>query len=307
LGWEKIGEKAFELKKNITNDKKYLAKFDILFQNLDSDKIVIDEAYAIYNLTLLSAFRSNRQIISTRHSNTPGLFQKSDWKDDKSCEEQRNWVYSKYKERVDTYDWNKNLELPIIPAIHGTDEKIAWNICAAGFAALSTLDAGFYGKGIYFSSSCLYTVPYYGTKAVPTILICLLTLGNVRPVIESRENKKGFLGVNIDPGYQSHFVVCKKDGNISPITNKRWYDEIVISAEAQILPIFIIHVQRKCLPLLIANFQREIPDEMSGMGDIQVIEEGFQRGTEEGDKRTIEEGDKRVIEGDKRRIVFDEE
>jgi len=68
---------------------------------------------------------------------------------------------------VTSYTWNSHkTEVPIIPAAHGTDLVVAKQICSSGFAALSSLDAGFYGKGIYFSSSCMYTTPYFATKKI---------------------------------------------------------------------------------------------------------------------------------------------
>jgi hypothetical protein len=34
-------------------------------------------------------------------------------------------------------------------------------ICGTGFANLSSLDDGFYGKGIYFTTYALYALPYF--------------------------------------------------------------------------------------------------------------------------------------------------
>jgi hypothetical protein len=257
-GWKIIDNTSTQhLSKKITTDKRYMAKFDSIFVYLEGDQINFKEVYAVYNITLLSAFSSQYSIISTRHKDSPAIFCKQNWKE--SQFEHRAWVYSKYSKRVSTFDWNRSTELPIIPAVHGTDKIIAWNICASGFAALSALDSGFYGKGIYFTSSCLYAVPYFASKKNPTILVCLLIAGNVRPIIESRDGTDSFMGVAIDPGYQSHYVCCKRDGLICPINFEKYYDEIVISQEGQIVPIFVVHVDKSCLPSLISKFQRELP------------------------------------------------
>lgn len=48
----------------------------------------------------------------------------------------------------------------------GLDLMVAEKICENGFAALSSLDAGYYGKGIYFTSSVLYTLPYMASRAM---------------------------------------------------------------------------------------------------------------------------------------------
>lgn len=43
---------------------------------------------------------------------------------------------------------DENQLVQIIPALHGTPSlEIAWKIAETGFAALSTTDAGFFGKG----------------------------------------------------------------------------------------------------------------------------------------------------------------
>jgi hypothetical protein len=122
------------------------------------------------------------------------------------------------------------------------------------------------------------------------------------------------MGTAIDSGYQSHYVCCKKDGAICPIDYEDWYDEIVIAAEAQIVPIFVIHVDRSCLPALIAKFQREIPSEKNAKiskasrtetvnGRELVIEtDGGEE--EEEDKRQIEDGGTRLLDIEDDYVTF---
>jgi hypothetical protein len=40
--------------------------------------------------------------------------------------------------------------------VHGTGLEVGQSICGTGFVALSSLDAGYYGKGIYFTTNSLY-------------------------------------------------------------------------------------------------------------------------------------------------------
>lgn len=86
-------------------------------------------------------------------------------------------VYDAYQVKVVANDWNLNKngepvvvwilspaacsrpQVPIIPTIHGTNADVAFKICSTGFSALSTLDEGYYGKGIYFTSSAHYALP----------------------------------------------------------------------------------------------------------------------------------------------------
>jgi len=144
--------------------------------------------------------------------------------------------------------------------VHGTDANIAKQICSAGFAALSSLDAGYYGKGIYFTSSCLYATPYFGTKLDPAILVCFIIPGNIRPIIEDRNENVCFLGVTIESGYQSHYVLTKRDG--TPITqkqDKKVYDEFVLASDPQVVPVFLLLINRDILLGLVKEFARDIP------------------------------------------------
>jgi len=148
-----------------------------------------------------------------------------------------------------------------VPVVHGTGEDVAWKIASGGFAALSTLDAGFYGKGIYFSSHGLYTVPYFATNSSPVILICLTIPGNPLPIIEHPQKKDNFLGKPISGGYQSHYVLTRKNGfplQSKPDTNKHVYDELIIHAEAQVVPIFLLMVDKSDIGKLVQEYQRDI-------------------------------------------------
>jgi len=163
------------------------------------------------------------------------------------------------------YLWNKDLkpsDSPIVPVVHGTNEKVAWNIAAGGFAALSTLDAGYYGKGIYFSSHALYTVPYFATSSSPVILLCLTIPGNPLPIIEHPKSDGNFLGLPISGSYQSHYVLTTKNGYPVQKISKdvaHIFDELIIHAEAQVVPIFLLQIDTSNLSDLIAEFQRITP------------------------------------------------
>jgi hypothetical protein len=49
---------------------------------------------------------------------------------------------------------------------------------------LSALDVGFFGSGIYFSTSAKYIIPYFATKSNPAIIVSFLIPGNPFPVVE---------------------------------------------------------------------------------------------------------------------------
>jgi len=128
-----------------------------------------------------------------------------------------------------------------------------------GFAALSTLDSGFYGKGMYFSSSALYCSPYFATKKDPVLLICLVSPGNPYPVIYGPKEEKNFLGAQIQSGYNSHYILTKITG--LPITKEDKaspFDEIVIPKESQVCPIFMVSIDVAKVGILMQKYKRDV-------------------------------------------------
>jgi len=186
-----------------------------------------------------------------------------------------------FKQKVNLWPWNKNLDIiPIVPVIHGTSMQIGWKIVNSGFASLSTLDAGYFGKGIfyldnynflflhllkpykgiYFSTSALYTLPYFCTYSDPAIIVCLTIPGNPFPVVLNPNEENNFLGKPISSGYTSHYVVTNKSGSIfTPKVDKKKYDEIVIDQESQITPMFLVSIDKANFDKLSSECQRKVP------------------------------------------------
>lgn len=53
----------------------------------------------------------------------------------------------------------------VVTAFHACrSEEVALAICGGGFAALATLDAGFFGQGLYFSTDLAYAAGVYGRQ-----------------------------------------------------------------------------------------------------------------------------------------------
>jgi hypothetical protein len=76
----------------------------------------------------------------------------------------------------------------------------ALSICRTGFAALASLDAGYYSQGLYFSLELDYALEQYGMDMLDpegraTVLVCDAVVGNVYPVIEHpRDPARSLLG-----------------------------------------------------------------------------------------------------------------
>lgn len=115
--------------------------------------------------------------------------------------------------------------------------------------------------GMYFTSSALYALPYYGLKRSPAILVCLGAPGNAYPVVEGMKEKDTFMGSPIKSGYQSHYVLTQVDGHpipTVPTADIPCYDEVVLAQESQVVPVYVVELHSKPLDPLFAKYQREI-------------------------------------------------
>jgi len=171
--------------------------------------------------------------------------------------------------------WNADLTLedcPVLAMAHATDLSIAKKIIVSGFASLSTLDDGFYGKGMYFSSSVIYTLPYFSSASNPCILICFLLPGNPFPVIEHPNSNDSLSGVHIYSGYQSHYVLTKRNGNpFEEEDDYQKFNEIVIDQQVQVVPIFMLELDRSNFAELAVQFTRETANKTQFLEDTNIF------------------------------------
>jgi len=57
-------------------------------------------------------------------------------------------------------EWNDGGNSFVVPMIHGTNLNAGWSIANSGFATVATLDEGYFGRGIYFTSKYRYAETY---------------------------------------------------------------------------------------------------------------------------------------------------
>jgi len=238
---------------------------NLLMKNLDFEDLQIDDSYAIVSPNLAMAVSIARNVQTLRMRSNPSQFFSQSWKSFEDFE-MRQKIINWYMEKLFEWDWNEGLQLessPILPVVHGTDGLFAWKIAQGGFASLSTLDDGFYGKGIYFSTSAKYILPYCAHKKNPTILICLIIPGNVYPVTEYPKSRE-IMGHPLVNGYQSHYCVTKKGG--LPFTREDYeaqtikYDEVVIGQESQAVPLFLLKMNKTNVGNLIKEWDRDVAE-----------------------------------------------
>jgi hypothetical protein len=133
----------------------------------------------------------------------------------------------------------------------GTCRDTAWKIVHTGFTTVAKKDDGFFGKGIYFTSSVDYAKFYSHITAKSSKLCLILSLvipGNIYPVTEDHEGPNSLKGQSVKGvGYQSHFTNVypndfgDKFGHVCNPPTGSVYDELVVFQDAQTLPLFVIY------------------------------------------------------------------
>jgi hypothetical protein len=151
----------------------------------------------------------------------------------------------------------------------GGGDTVMNSILQGGFAALSKLDAGFYGQGLYFTTDLLYALGHYGpiyqdTDGMVSVLVCALAMGQPYPVIEPpydvEEGSDGWYlptlrGQPVVPPHDCHvvFVDGTQDAPKPAETGGRdWeelegagrlYSEVVMHEKSQVLPLAVLRVR----------------------------------------------------------------
>jgi len=110
---------------------------------------------------------------------------------------------------------------------------------------LSSLDAGYFGKGIYFTTCSMYCLPYISIRRNPAIILSWVIPGNVYPTIEDHRGPNSLLGGPIKAGFNSHFIVASRDGRCLTTSQDEMYNELVVPQESQVVPAFIFTVEKK--------------------------------------------------------------
>jgi len=246
-----------------------------LFRQLDGYKFRISSIYAVYNPSLVTAMALTREKFENRVLHDAALFYAEKWKQEQTTRivmKRKQWVKDTFIKRVAEFPWNHELAVPIIPTIHGTAAAVAWKICHGGFATLSSLDVGFFGAGIYFTTSAKYAIPYFATKAQPAIIISYLVPGNPYPVIENPNEPGNLAGEVIKVGYQSHYVLTTNRGMpFEKIEYKNIFDEIVVDQESQVAPAYVLLLDNKGFPALIRDFERRTSEDDSANEEFERL------------------------------------
>jgi len=113
------------------------------------------------------------------------------------------------------FEWNSSEQLKVSVMVQGTTTEAGWSIAQGGFGVIASVnDQGWFGKGIYVSSSMRYAHQYAGrsasmAKKAPALLVCAISPGNSFPIIHRQD------GRSVEDGYQSHYTVGEHSLSLS--------------------------------------------------------------------------------------------
>jgi hypothetical protein len=152
----------------------------------------------------------------------------------------------------------------IVRVWHGTNKKLLPYLLGEGFASLGITDDGWFGKGMYFSSSAEYASRYCPKDENACLLMCYVLVLNPFPVISddapayikrkkiSNQNFR-FFGTHNYHTHQCHYIPVAQVVDSGSELDYRpppkgiddaIYDELVVFDNANILPQIVVHLKR---------------------------------------------------------------
>jgi len=248
-------------------DSKEDELFQCLCHRLDFDNLIIDCVYSVVSLKLALAFCNYKSLQIKRKQETLSLFVSKEWEQNDN-NGLRKITMDQFDTKVSSYTWNiTNAEKlsPILPALFCSEEEAAWQFVNTGF---QTKTDGSYGTGFYMTTSAEYLLPHLITKIEPTIIICLTLPGYPYPVISELDVRKH---KGLVQGHQSHYVLTKPDGTPADGTSAKYYDELVLDQEGQILPVFVVSIKKANLEQLSDRFKRKKREDEGAISSEGII------------------------------------
>ncbi|CAF1097902.1 unnamed protein product [Adineta steineri] len=215
---------------------------------LESD-FELETIEIVENRDKLNIFRQQIEIVESRQ--TQSVFQPVFDKESNPGERQ------KVLERLNGLckQVTHNRKVNIVRVWHGCNKKLLPQLLGEGFASLGQLDDGWFGKGMYFSSSAEYASRYCPQDKNACLLMCYVLVLNPFPVIyddapeDVQPDKFRFYGRGNHRTFQCHYIpVSGKKSTIDfrpPLegTDHAIYDELVVFESANILPQLVVHLK----------------------------------------------------------------
>jgi len=227
----------------------------------DTETIEIKKCFLIHNQKLQEIYQNHWLLLKDRWRSSPTLFNSKSWMSESDVELRKNFI-GNLSEYAKQFSWNYETTIEaqlipvVIPVLQGTSETAVWKICSGGFGTVSTVDDGYYGKGMYFTTNAKYS-KYYSKDGV--ILMAFAIPGNVYPVTEIPDlpgpaeaypkplsATETLYGKPCKSGYQSHYVCVQtplgKLGYPLQSWQENYYDELIVFQDAQVIPFCVLYI-----------------------------------------------------------------
>ena len=185
-------------------------------------------------------------MITEKHADSEGLFKKDGWRQASDAGVRKRYLLH-LAEKITKFrhHFNDGEQAFVLPVVQGTSENAAFRIIKNGFGTATSLHDGFYGRGMYFTSSFKYATTYAKPPSPfgKVFLIALTVPGNPYPVTEapSKDNPTSLLGQACKTGYQSHYLEATQRGQPAMNVGERSGDELVVFDGSQTLPLFLVY------------------------------------------------------------------
>lgn len=202
----------------------------------------------IYNPEHARGFETSLGMLNARHNKKEFL---PAWMLQGNVEQQaqRQRIMDEIEALAAEYQDRDNPHVRMLPMWHGTSREAIDSICEVGFANLASTDSGYFGKGLYATLEPEYAHRVY-SKDKGILLLCWVHWFSAYPVIHG--DRERLAGGGNYRNYDSHFVpVVGRSNNeweksfvpCMPGQRPR-YHEMVVFSSAQILPRYILEVER---------------------------------------------------------------
>lgn len=168
----------------------------------------ITDAYDIEDADYSAMFEANRKLFCKQQHDAPEKFLKDTHQylaDPGVKEEYRRLLQGKQRRFHESFGGKEEGKSDALAMVHGTSDSFGWKIARGGFGIVASVDSGYYGQGIYFTSKVKYAIGYTLEHPNPVLIISMVNPGNAFPVTEHPKRPGSLEGAKCKLGYQSHY------------------------------------------------------------------------------------------------------
>jgi len=219
----------------------------------------------IYNPNLNQTFARTLPLIQHRHGQAAFA---PKWSQE-AGKEQRSEIHTTLENMTAPYQDSNFPNVKLLPVWHGTRADILPSLFKTGFAALTSTDVGYFGKGLYSSYEADYAYKIYCKGA---LLVNWVAFYSAYPVIDGDMNK--LTGAAAYQNYDAHFVPvvpqfpdadCESFVPCQP-KQKHRYQEVVVFERSQCLPRYLVELQ--------PSFPKTVTPKVESKGDGKAEHKG---------------------------------